>query len=105
MKKLTFITLFAVVISIMAARYSDNFPLGTYSYICDDPWNLSNLSALSSGMHDLGYNTNLIQTYSEYFNLSDIYASLNDNSLDAILMDKAWSSTTGSGSVSKVGVN
>lgn len=77
------------------AKYSDQFPLGTYSYISEAPWFMNNLSTLSSYMNQLGYNATIMETFNPTADLTSIYSVLNSDSIDVMIRDRVWSYTKG----------
>ncbi len=76
-------------------NFSSSFPIGTYSYLGNENYVYSNREAFSTYMHDLGYNTNIIEVFepNDHYvaDYSDLYNKLNINYLDSIIMDKRWS--------------
>lgn len=68
------------------------FPLGIYSYLGNKKHVYDNREDFIDYMHDLGYNTNLIEIFSpgstSYDFYDDLYTKLNDKGIKAIVMDK-----------------
>ncbi|GAB1468252.1 hypothetical protein MASR2M64_09640 [Candidatus Cloacimonadota bacterium] len=95
MKKALFIFILLSLIGLAAARYSDQFPLGTYSYLSEKPWFMNNLNALSGAMNQLGYNSTIMETFNPSADLTSIYSRLNADSIDVIISDRSWSNTGG----------
>jgi len=95
MKK-TLVVFFLLILVVCAtARYSDEFPLGTYSYISEKPWFMNNLNALSGAMNQLGYNSTIMETFNPAADLTTIYSRLNADSIDVIISDRAWRNSSG----------
>jgi len=63
MKKVFLVFILLTTIGLATARYSDQFPLGTYSYLSEKPWFVNNLNALSGAMNQLGYNSTIMETF------------------------------------------
>lgn len=95
MKKALFIFILLSLIGFATARYSDQFPLGTYSYLSEIPWFMNNLNTLSGAMNQLGYNSTIMETFNHAADLTSIYSRLNADSIDVIISDRSWSNTGG----------
>lgn len=95
MKKLLIAIIYITIFGFATARYSDQFPLGTYSYISEAPWFMNNLSTLSSYMNQLGYNATMMETFNPNADLTQIYSTLNNDSIDVIVSDRAWRNLPG----------
>ncbi len=75
------------------AKHSDDFILGTYSYLRNNQ-NPAQREALLRHMRDLGYNSNLIETFDDNADLAALLKELDAHGLDAWLSDKAWGRDT-----------
>ncbi len=95
MKKALLAFILLILIGYTAARYSDQFPLGTYSFLSEKPWFMNNLNALSGAMNQLGYNSTIMETFNPAADLTSIYSRLNADSIDVIISDRSWSNTGG----------
>ncbi|PKN71812.1 MAG: hypothetical protein CVU50_09850, partial [Candidatus Cloacimonetes bacterium HGW-Cloacimonetes-3] len=95
MKKLLIAIIYITIFGFATARYSDQFPLGTYSYISEAPWFMDNLSTLISYMNQLGYNATVMETFNPNADLTQIYSTLNTDSIDVIVSDRAWRNLPG----------
>jgi len=87
-KQSIFVTvLVALVGTIFASSFSSTFPIGTYSYMGNENYVYNNREALCAYMHDLGYNTNIMEIFSPgtlaVTSYSDLYTKLYNNGLDA----------------------
>ncbi len=90
--KYILVLMILVCITALAAKYSDDFPIGVYSYMRNggayfDKHNPS-LAALQK---ELGYNCSIINTSNIDKNLDGLLEMLDSNQLDAIVIDNAWS--------------
>ncbi len=92
MKKTIFIFVLFTFAVMLSAGFSDQFPMGTYSYLFDSTWNNTHKDVLCSWMDDLGYNTNIMQVFSEDV-CTNLYDTMRNNNLDAIVIDRAWNSS------------
>lgn len=69
--------------------------MGVYSHLSEYSNQFMFLDDFSYSMHQLGYNTNVMETISGGPNLNAIYYSLNNNGIDAIVIDNNPNNTTG----------
>ena len=77
MKRLTtFIFLLFCLGVVSAVKWSDHFPLGTYSYLLDEP---QAASQLSDHMWELGYNTNIFRVHHLDTDLSTLFSTLDED--------------------------
>lgn len=72
---------------------ASEFQLGTYSYIFNSTWNDSHKDILCNGMNDLGYNTNIMKAFNVLN--TELYDTMRNNGLNAIVIDGAWDPATG----------
>jgi hypothetical protein len=73
-------------------KYSDEFLLGTYSYLSNSSrLNLIERQAMCERMKELGYNSNLVETTSEDPDLEGLLKDLDSYGLDAWISDRSWS--------------
>ncbi len=70
-----------------AAKHSDQFLLGTYSYLRAGG-NPAQREALYRQMQELGYNSNLVETFEDSADLAKLLQGLDSYGLDAWLIDK-----------------
>lgn len=56
---------------------------------------MNNLNALSNAMHQLGYNSTIMETFNASADLTPLYSALNADSIDVIISDRSWSNSTG----------
>ncbi len=77
---------------LLAAKHSEGFPLGTYSYIANIfPYHAQYRKELCKYMQELGYNVAMVQTDTKDTDLKGLLTDLDDRGLDAILLDRSWS--------------
>jgi len=79
------------------AKYSDEFLLGNYSYIKDSfPFFHENREILCKEMHELGYNSSVIETDSKDPDFEGLLGVMDKYGLDAWITDRGWWSDTAS---------
>ena len=78
-----------------AAKHSDKFLLGTYSYLRNSR-NSAQRVVLYRQMKELGYNSNLVETFEDNADLATMLKELDSYGLDVWISDKAWYSEPGS---------
>ncbi len=77
--------------SPLLAKHSDGFLLGNYSYIKNSfPFFSQNRKELLNAMHELGYNSSVIETDSADPDLSGLLASMDSLGIDAWITDRGW---------------
>ncbi len=69
------------------AKHSDQFLLGTYSYLRNSG-NTAQREALYRQMQALGYNSNLVETFEDNADLAAMLKEMDDYGLDAWITDK-----------------
>lgn len=80
----------------LAAKYSDHYPFGIYSYLQNTGGFFANNNEyLAQRMQELGYNMTVMDTYNSDKNLDELLKILDANKLDALLTDKCWSNDPG----------
>ncbi len=85
--------LWGVFIAPLAAKHSDQFLLGTYSYLRNNnrPEQREQLYRL---MQELGYNSNLVETSEDNSDLAAMLKEMDSHGLDAWLTDKNWNNAS-----------
>ena len=78
-----------LILPPLAAKHSDDFLLGTYSYLRNSG-NSAQREALYRQMQALGYNSNLVETFEDNADLATLLKELDSFGLDAWLADKTW---------------
>ncbi len=53
MKKLILLVIILTTMCLLIARYSDQYPLGTYSFISEEDWFMNHLHTQSGAMNSL----------------------------------------------------
>lgn len=102
MKKTTgFLTILLMILALAPAfaKHSDDFILGTFSYIANSgkPWERE---AMYRKMRDLGYNSNLAETHVDNADFDTMMQEMDAWGLDVWITDKTWNpdSTTNNAS-------
>ena len=93
MKKILLLILCLILATLaFAQKYSGDFPMGTYSYIANVfAWHKEYRDELCRQMQALGYNTAMVQTDTKDTDLVGLYEDLDKYGLDAVLLDRSWS--------------
>ncbi|MCB5223664.1 MAG: hypothetical protein WCY21_03425 [Candidatus Cloacimonadaceae bacterium] len=75
------------------AKHSDDFILGTYSYISNSgkPWERE---AMYHKMRELGYNSNIAETHVDNADFDTLMQEMDAWGLDVWISDKTWDSAT-----------
>jgi len=82
----------------LSAKHSDDYMIGTYSYIKNSfPFFSQNSELLCQYMKEMGYNSNVIETDIEDNDLSGLLAMLDKYGIDAWVSDRGFSSNPESG--------
>ena len=96
MKKKYYCMMMVVILvsNVYASVFSSQYPIGTYSYLGNKNYVYNNRDAFCSYLHDMGYNTSIIEVFSPggttVTDYNDLYDKFYDHELDAIVMDKRW---------------
>lgn len=91
LKRLSTFIFLLFCLGVVSAKWSDVFPLGTYSYLLNEP---QAASQLSDRMWELGYNTNIFRVHHLSTDLSTLFSTLDADSIDVILQDCAVDNTS-----------
>lgn len=100
MKRLSTFIFLLFCLGVVSAKWSDVFPLGTYSFLLNEP---QAASQLSDRMWELGYNTNIFRVHHLDTDLSTLFSTLDADSIDVILQDCAVDNTSNIFRVPKLG--
>ena len=73
----------------LAAKHSDQFLLGTYSYLRNNN-RPAQREALYTMMRELGYNSNLVVTQDDNADFASLLKEMDRHGLDAWITDEAW---------------
>ncbi len=89
--------LLATVTCGLYAKHSDEFMLGTYSYIMNSfPFFYENRELLSRQMQQLGYNSTLLETDYKDPDLKGLLDMMDKSGLDVWITDRGWSNDSAS---------
>lgn len=92
MKRLIVIVLLLLLFAQISAKHSDEFLIGTYSYIRNSfPFFMEQREALIRHMRDMGYNSNIIETDLQDPDLAGLLEALDKNGIDAWITDRGFS--------------
>jgi hypothetical protein len=92
MKRLCLIYLLIALLLPLVAKHSDEFLLGTYSYILNPfPFFKENRETLANHMQQMGYNSNIIETNQNDQELGTLLDILDQHGLDAWIIDRGFS--------------
>ncbi|MFA5281750.1 MAG: hypothetical protein WC368_03435 [Candidatus Cloacimonadaceae bacterium] len=76
----------------LGAKHSDEFMIGTYSYITNSfPFFFEHKELLSRYMQEMGYNSNVIETNKNDKDLEGLLATLDKYGIDAWITDRGYS--------------
>jgi len=68
----------------LGAKHSDEFMIGTYSYLSNRfPYLVEHRETLSRYMHEMGYNSNLVETKKDDPDFPALLATLDKHEIDA----------------------
>ncbi|MDD4309319.1 MAG: hypothetical protein PHO32_02975 [Candidatus Cloacimonetes bacterium] len=85
--------LLVLVLLPLFGKYSEEFPLGTYSYVRHGSGFFDKHNAgIIAKMKQLGLNATIMETNNSDKDLAALLKLLDDNGMDAILIDNSWSS-------------
>lgn len=73
----------------MAAKHSDDFVLGTYTYFDNDGHHALRLASLGQ-MNELGYNSNIMETFRNSPDLARMLSEMDSLGIDAWIIDRSW---------------
>ncbi|MCK9556525.1 MAG: hypothetical protein PHQ78_00775 [Candidatus Cloacimonetes bacterium] len=76
----------------LGAKHSDEFMIGTYSYLSNRfPYLVEHRETLSRYMHEMGYNSNLVETKKDDPDFPALLATLDKHEIDAWIIEKSYS--------------
>jgi hypothetical protein len=92
MKRFFAIVLLLLLGAQMSAKHSDEFLIGTYSYIRNSfPFFMEQRETLSRFMQEMGYNSNIIETDLQDPDLAGLLETLDRHGIDAWITDRGFS--------------
>lgn len=99
MKK-SILLVFLFIVTMLIADNPPDFPIGTFSFMGNKDWAVTNKTQFNSFMQQLGYNTSVIQLYPTTYpeidgtvisDLNSVFSSMRTFGLKAAIMDVAYS--------------
>ena len=91
-RSVTVVILLAILCMQLGAKHSDEYLVGTYSYIYNTfPFFAQNRELLSRWMQDMGYNSNIIETEMADNELAELLRVMDEHGLDAWITDRGFS--------------
>nr|MDK2851151.1 hypothetical protein [Candidatus Cloacimonadota bacterium] len=84
--------MFVLLMMQLEAKYSDEYLIGTYSFLNNTfPFFAQNRELLSHWMQEMGYNSNIIETRKDDQELATLLRIMDEHGLDAWITDRGYS--------------
>jgi len=93
MKRITLLLIILLLLTVqLGAKHSDDFLIGTYSYILNPfPFFTEHRELLARYLQDMGYNSNILETNINDRDLPGLLETLDRHGIDAWIIDKGYS--------------
>ena len=97
-QELIYTAVLIIIASSLPGLNFKDFPLGCYSYLGNEKYVYDNREDMIDAMHDLGYNSNILEihsphtsdTFNAYSDYGDLFTKLSEQNIGFVIMDKRW---------------